>query len=440
MSDVAIRAKHLSKRYRIGEREPYKALRDTLTNAAYAPFRRLSSVLAHMSSGEAPSQTTDDQYHWALKDVSLEVRQGEALGIIGPNGAGKTTLLKVLSRITEPTEGYAEIYGRVASLLEVGTGFHPELTGRENIYLNGAILGMGRAEIGQKFDEIVDFSGVEKFIDTPVKRYSSGMSVRLAFAIAAHLDPEIFLVDEVLAVGDAAFQEKCLGKMSEVAGGGRTVLFVSHNMGAIRNLCSRALLLNGGEVQSIGTTEDAIRAYLADAHSSQRTDHITLAERRDRSGSGNVRLVSFQARMSGTEDGTPQTGSDAELVVDYTASAKEILKRLNVSVGVVDTYGVAVFSCTTAMTSMHGFRNIPPSGRIVCRIRNLPLIPGNYWVNLLLKDHYGVADLVDNAARFNVIDGGGSGFTEILSRKHGNVIVQHEWECLPPTLEEDSGR
>jgi lipopolysaccharide transport system ATP-binding protein len=258
MTDVAICVDNLSKLYRIGPPERYKTLRDTLTDTVCAPFRRLRSTLQRSN----PERANDDNTIWALKDVSFEVTQGEVLGIIGRNGAGKTTLLKILSRITEPTEGRAEIYGRVGSLLEVGTGFHPELTGRENIYLNGAILGMKRAEIERKFDEIVAFAGIEKFLDTPVKHYSSGMYVRLAFAVAAHLDPEILLVDEVLAVGDAEFQKKCLGKMGDVARGGRTVLLVSHNMGAVSRLCERALWLDSGRIVEMGPTYEVIQDYL----------------------------------------------------------------------------------------------------------------------------------------------------------------------------------
>ena len=257
MSDIAIRVEDLSKLYRIGEHQGgYKTLRETIVNTFSAPFRHLhrnpqSSILNPQSD-----------FIWALKDISFDVKRGEVLGIIGRNGAGKTTLLKILSRITEPTEGWGEIRGRVGSLLEVGTGFHPELTGRENIYLNGAILGMKKAEIDRRFDEIVAFAEISKFIDTPVKRYSSGMYVRLAFAVAAHLEPEILLVDEVLAVGDVAFQKKCLGKMGEVAGEGRTVLFVSHNMSAVTRLCSRGVLLEDGRIQKIGSAREAVATYL----------------------------------------------------------------------------------------------------------------------------------------------------------------------------------
>jgi lipopolysaccharide transport system ATP-binding protein len=276
MTDTAIKVENLGKRYRtgqyVGSGASYMTLRESLTNAVSAPFRRLK----HISQSASPNPQSEDpqgvspdsRFIWALRDVSFKVRRGEVLGIIGRNGAGKSTLLKILTRITEPTEGRAELQGRVGSLLEVGTGFHPELTGRENIYLSGTILGMSRREVDLKFDEIVDFSGVESYIDTPVKRYSSGMRVRLGFAVAAHLEPEILLIDEVLAVGDAAFQKKCLGKMGDVAKEGRTVLFVSHNMGAITRLCERSILLSQGVAVFDGESDVAVRAYLMDATSS----------------------------------------------------------------------------------------------------------------------------------------------------------------------------
>jgi lipopolysaccharide transport system ATP-binding protein len=254
MSSLAVRVEGIGKQYQLGLREKRnQTFREAVVDMAAAPWRRLRQ-LSGRSGG-------DDTF-WALKDISFDVPEGEVLGIIGHNGAGKSTLLKILSRITEPTEGRATIHGRVASLLEVGTGFHNELTGRENVYLNGAILGMSRREIDRKFDEIVDFAGVEKFLDTPIKRYSSGMKVRLAFAVAAHLDPEILIIDEVLAVGDQEFQHKCLGKMQDVAMGGRTVLFVSHNMGAISDLCGRCILLKAGNAIADGAPQYVIRKYL----------------------------------------------------------------------------------------------------------------------------------------------------------------------------------
>lgn len=270
MTEVAIRVESLGKLYRIGPRERYKALRDTLMDTLYVPLRRLRSAFQSPSFKASQSPNGNDTI-WALKDVSFEIKHGQVVGIIGRNGAGKSTLLKILSRITEPTEGRAIINGRVGSLLEVGTGFHSELTGRENIYLSGAILGMKHAEIDRNFHEIVAFAEIEKFVDTPVKHYSSGMYVRLAFAVAAHLEPDILLVDEVLAVGDAAFQKKCLGKMEGVARQGRTVLVVSHNMGIISQLCSRSVWLDSGALRDDGETHRVVNAYLTAADASAGT-------------------------------------------------------------------------------------------------------------------------------------------------------------------------
>lgn len=273
MSDGVIQVEKLSKSYQIGGKKKREdTLRDSLTHAFSAPF----SVLRRNGKSTSSEQTI-----WALKDVSFEVKQGDALGIIGRNGAGKSTLLKILSRITDPTEGHVRIHGRVASLLEVGTGFHQELTGRENIYLNGTIIGMKRAEIKRKFDEIVAFAEIDKFVDTPVKHYSSGMYVRLAFAVAAHLEPEILIVDEVLAVGDAEFQKKCLGKMRDVAGEGRTIIFVSHNMAAVRQICSRGIVLDGGQIEFFGAVGESISIYAANSEdrSGKIIDHLKVKDR-----------------------------------------------------------------------------------------------------------------------------------------------------------------
>src|SRR5580765_3254517 len=248
MSSVAIRAEGLGKQYRVGEPERYLALRDVLMRAVRSPLKLFRPAKSELM--------------WALKEVSLQVQHGEVIGIIGRNGSGKTTLLKILSRVTRPTNGFAEVHGRMGTLLEVGTGFHPELTGRENVFLSGAILGMRKAEIERRFDEIVDFAEIDEFLDTPIKRYSSGMQVRLAFAVAAHLEPEILIVDEVLAVGDLAFQRKCLGKMGDVAIQGRTVLFVSHNMSVVSRLCDRGIWMDGGRIAAQGPMEDVVRQYL----------------------------------------------------------------------------------------------------------------------------------------------------------------------------------
>jgi lipopolysaccharide transport system ATP-binding protein len=299
MSETAIRIEGLGKQYRIGRRERYHTLRDTLTDAVSAPIRRLRSMAG---PGLRPATDTTDLF-WALRDVSFEVLRGAVVGIIGRNGAGKSTLLKILSRITEPTQGRVEIHGRVGSLLEVGTGFHPELTGRENIFLNGAILGMRRSEIMRKFDEIVSFAEVEQFLDTPVKHYSSGMYMRLAFAVAAHLEPEILLVDEVLAVGDFAFQKKCLGKMGDVAAGGRTILFVSHNLAAIRTLCNFALSLSAGQVKDFGRAHDVTYAYLQSC-SPSRDCHVWESPRAPVDGE-RIRLKRISIQSLAADPKTP---------------------------------------------------------------------------------------------------------------------------------------
>ncbi len=356
MSDIAIRVDNLSKRYRIGQREPYKTLRETLINVLRTPFQR---------------QRSKSQFIWALKEVSFEVKRGEVIGIIGRNGAGKTTLLKVLSRITEPTGGYGQIHGRVGSLLEVGTGFHPELTGRENIYLSGTILGMKKAEIDHKFDEIVDFAGVEKFMDTPVKRYSSGMLVRLAFSVAAHLDPEILLIDEVLAVGDVEFQKKCLGKMHSVTGEGRTVLFVSHNMAAIRDLCGRTLLIDNGRILLDAETERAIAKYL-DRNLSQGA--VVAAEQIEERVEGIINKDSPTIRVREIalvdRDGMYRTtfGSDEEIEVSITYECLSMINDLHIIVSIVDEGGVPILLTQNVDTSDYQkfFRRQPGTYRSLC--------------------------------------------------------------------------
>jgi lipopolysaccharide transport system ATP-binding protein len=371
MDDVVIRVENLSKRYRIGAREKAnKTFREVLMDMAAAPFRRVRKI-----ARSAPPEETI----WALKDVSLEVKRGEVLGIIGCNGAGKSTLLKILSRITEPTEGRVQIRGRVASLLEVGTGFHEELTGRENIYLNGAILGMKKAEIDRKFDEIVAFSGVEKFMDTPVKRYSSGMYVRLAFAVAAHMEPEVLLVDEVLAVGDAAFQKKCLGKMGEVAKQGRTVLFVSHNMAAIENLCGGAVLLDRGQVIRRGKPPETIQSYLTEILQPM-IEGVRLAERGDRSGNGRIRLTGFRV-----EDGkgaaltAVRSGMEVTFVFSYECPSNPGESDVDVGFSIHLMNQQPLFILYSSFVGQQ-FEHVPASGEVRCRLSDLPLAPGRYLV------------------------------------------------------------
>ncbi|MEM2615866.1 MAG: ABC transporter ATP-binding protein, partial [Thermoplasmatales archaeon] len=377
MSDVAIRVENLSKRYKLGPREPYKALRDVISGGVVGAFRRLSSLFNSHRAIDLPR--SDNQYIWALKNVSFEIKHGEVVGIIGRNGAGKTTLLKILSRITEPTEGYAEIRGRVGSLLEVGTGFHPELTGRENIYLNGAILGMKKKEIDRKFDEIVAFAELEKFIDTPVKRYSSGMYVRLAFAVAAHLEPEILLVDEVLAVGDAAFQKKCLGKMGDVAKEGRTVLFVSHNMGAIKGLCELGVVLETGKIAFMGSVDSAIDKYMHFV--STINQRQSLRERKDRDGNGQLRFTHLSFYSNGKLTDTLITGEPATIVAEYECGISTELQNVSVSIPFFDYLGQSIFMCWTRLVDQD-FEKIPPKGRFIAHIPKFPLREGRYYINL----------------------------------------------------------
>ena len=371
MSDYAIRVENLSKLYRIGGPQArYKTLRDAIMDVAASPVRRLR----RLGQPTPPEETI-----WALKDVSFEVKHGEVLGIIGRNGAGKTTLLRILSRITEPTEGQAEIHGRVGSLLEVGTGFHPELTGRENIYLNGAILGMKRSEIDQRFDEIVAFSEIEKFLDTPVKRYSSGMYVRLAFAVAAHLEPEILVVDEVLAVGDAAFQKKCLGKMGDVAREGRTVLFVSHNMAAVENLCSGAMLLDEGHLIHQGGVLQLITYYLQTVLAST-TEGVALVERKDRSGNARIRLTNFHIEdAQGNKLSTARSGMDVGFVFGFECSDQEIPRKVDVGFSIHSSNGQTLLVLYSSYLG-ETFDEVPSTGAFRCLVPKLPLSAGHYRV------------------------------------------------------------
>jgi lipopolysaccharide transport system ATP-binding protein len=355
---LAIRAERLSKRYRLGERQRYRTLREALASVAVAPFRRRRAALPETI--------------WALREVSFEIRHGEVVGVIGRNGAGKSTLLKILSRITEPTSGRAELHGRIGSLLEVGTGFHSELTGRENIFLSGAILGMRRAEIERKFDEIVAFAEVERFIDTPVKRYSSGMYLRLAFAVAAHLDPEILLVDEVLAVGDASFQKRCLGKMSNVAREGRTVLFVSHNMGAVTSLCPRAIHLREGGIHEDGPSGRVVANYLAGLLEGDDEDlaRYLLA------GMGKeARIVA--ARLHSPDGRNVLFGDPVE--VELTVEADRSFDGMSVGSSIFDVAG----NCVGTLFTRETF-SAAPDLRIQLRLRvsGLSLAPGLYHLGL----------------------------------------------------------
>ncbi|MFN3876058.1 MAG: ATP-binding cassette domain-containing protein, partial [Flavobacteriales bacterium] len=346
---------------------------------------------------------------------------GDRVGIIGRNGAGKSTLLKILSRITHPTEGRVEIAGRLASLLEVGTGFHPELTGRENIYLNGAILGMGRREIRAKFDEIVAFAEVERFLDTPVKRYSSGMYVRLAFAVAAHLEPEILVVDEVLAVGDAEFQRKCMGKMKEVSGSGRTILFVSHNMAAIQNLCSTAIYLRQGRVAAHGAAGPVIAEYLRSGAGSAAID---LASRQDRQGNGAVRFTAFSlSDPHGRPLAALQCGSPGRLHFDFTAHGD--VRDLRLDIGIDDELGTRVAHLSNASTGQSLASQ--GSGRVTITLPRCPLRYGRYTFTLFSSVGGDIADYLFSAGSFDVEDGDFFGTGKVPPPDQGAVLIDHSF-------------
>ncbi len=387
MSDIAIRVQGLSKQYRIGNRTThYNTLRESLVSAATSPIRRLR----RSKNGSNGPETI-----WALRDVSFEVQRGEVVGIIGRNGTGKSTLLKILSRITKPTSGRAEVYGRVGSLLEVGTGFHPELTGRENIYLNGAILGMRKSEIARKFDEIVAFAEIEKFLDTPVKHYSSGMYVRLAFAVAAHLEPEILLVDEVLAVGDLAFQKKCLGKMGDVAKEGRTVLFVSHNMQAVRSLCGRGLLLSKGQLASIGPTAEIVATYHEHLWQAEVNASAEIRNHKVRRGSGAVRFTGVHVRnCRGEELREFAMGESVVFWISYEAFAD--VPNLSVFIG-LKAGPTNVFVTSSRHQIASTTLPLGHSGSFGVEFTNPVLRPGEYRIYLWLGNHLAQPyDVVDD--------------------------------------------
>ena len=395
MSETVIKVENLSKRYRIGAREGYKTFRDTLVDAVKAPFRRIANIRTPVPHTEMI---------WALKDVSFEVKKGEVLGIIGRNGAGKTTILKVLSRITEPTEGRAQLKGRVGSLLEVGTGFHPELTGHENIYLYGAILGMDRNEITRKFDEIVTFAELEKFVDTPVKRYSSGMYMRLAFSVAAHLETEILLVDEVLAVGDAIFQKKCMEKMQKVAEGGMTVLFVSHNMSAISSICQRGILFENGKILFSGPASETVSFYL-DQFSEISQKGTLISQHTDRKGTGKVKLTNFYLENEkGEKVDHVRNGKTVCFVFDYVTESNDEVENVNFQFVVSRQSGEPLFQFGTRFTGQT-LERIPPKGKFICKIRKFPLVPERYRLDTYLEAEGNASDYILWLSQLDVVDG-----------------------------------
>jgi lipopolysaccharide transport system ATP-binding protein len=412
MNPLALRVRGLGKRYRLGARQPYRTLRDALASL-FRP-RAETKVAAEF---------------WALRDVSFELHEGEALGIVGRNGAGKSTLLKLLSRITVPDEGIIELTGRVGALLEVGTGFHPELSGRENVFLNGVLLGMSAQEVRKKFDEIVAFAGVEEFLDTPVKRYSSGMRVRLAFATADYLEPDILVVDEVLAVGDAQFQQKCLGRMGEVANQGRTVLFVSHQMESIMTLCERAIWLDEGKVMRDGPAPEVVNEYLE----SCRVEVVRseVSERKDRRGSGAARITAI--RLSGWDRPEVPTvlcggGCAFEFAFRFDASQSAADARLKIAVR--DSFGRIVVRFASDYV---GYRvdRLPASGAFVLSIPKLALVPGRYSMDFTLRLGGVLSDRVVNAYFFDVLPADYFGTGTVIASSEATFFHEQEWKLEP---------
>ena len=409
----AIRVSHLGKKYTIGgPQEKYRTFRDAIVNSAKAPFKRLSS-------SEPP------QEFWALKDVSFDVEPGEVVGIIGRNGAGKSTLLKILSRITSPTEGTVDLYGRVGSLLEVGTGFHPELTGRENIFLSGSILGMKKREIDAKLDDIVKFSEIEKFLDTPVKRYSSGMYVRLAFAVAAHMDTEILLIDEVLAVGDAAFQKKCLGKMGDVATKeGRTVLFVSHNMGAVQNLCSTGIVLENGICIYKDEIENAVKNYMEKSFPKNCWHNLDAFHHY-----GSQRVKFKKIEIKNIKKKSLSSGSSIIFYLTLGTDDKINSSHINIGIGINNILNERLATLLTKFDPEYLNNNfiIENDTVVACYVDNFPLISNIYKITLYVDINGELSDHIVNEVMLEIPERDVYGTGNLPSQSQGPVIINHHW-------------
>ena len=412
---IAIRTEGLGKRYKLGALQPYRTLRDAVAGV----FQRASQ------------DTPRPEYHWALRDIDLVVHQGDVLGIVGRNGSGKSTLLKLLTRITRPTEGRATVYGRVSALLEVGTGFHLELTGRENIYLNGSILGMSRADIIRRFDEIVAFADVEEYLDTPVKRYSPGMKVRLAFAVAAHLEPEILVVDEVLAVGDAGFQRKCLGRMGDAASEGRTVLFVSHQMEMLMSLCERAIWLDDGRIAAEGESTHIVHRYLSAMSDSEPAN---LKGRLDRMGNGPVRITKIEL-LDEKGDAVVRiaTGRPCSFVYSFENADSHGCGEAFLNSTIYDSFDKVATFVTTRNTDFR-VPALPSRGSLVMRIPKLPLVPGCYRLDFSLRVGGAVSDKIYRALRFEVLPGLYYGGMTVPLASGGRFFMDHEWSIQEPQL------
>ena len=422
---------NISKEYILGRHvEGAETFRELFQRKLAAPFRR----------GAARALDIHREHFWALRDVSFSVQEGEVVGIIGRNGAGKSTLLKIISRITDPSAGSIQLRGRLASLLEVGTGFHPELTGRENIYMNGAILGMKRAEINREFDAIVDFAEIEKFLDTPVKHYSSGMYVRLAFAVAAHLHPEILVVDEVLAVGDVTFQKKCLGKMSDVSKSGRTVLFVSHNMAAVENLCQRGVVLERGKVVFDGTAKDGVKHYLSGISTAPGgTGHsVDLSQAKDRRSQQAQLLRRLEFSTTGNRDvaeGLP-IGSGLKIHVHF--DLPKPTASFNIGLGFDNIFGQRVFTAHSFFEPNRSHGEVAGPQVFVCDIPSLTLMPGDYLLRLWLDLNNSEADLINDAARITVVESDYYGTGK--APWNGAFVLPHNWYLETPSQTESANQ
>ncbi|MGB7925630.1 MAG: ABC transporter ATP-binding protein [Pyrinomonadaceae bacterium] len=418
-----IKVENLSKRYRVGARQAgaYSTVREALSGAVKAPLERLR----RRGNGQRAEETK-----WALKGVGFEVEPGEVVGIIGRNGAGKSTLLKVLSRITEPTTGRVELYGRVGSLLEVGTGFHPELTGRENVYLNGSIIGMSRREIEEKFDEIVAFAEIDRYIDTPVKRYSSGMQVRLAFAVAAHLEPEILVIDEVLAVGDVAFQRKCLGKMGDVAKQGRTVLFVSHDLAAVRHLCERVMLLDDGQLLLNGESGSVIDSYVArsfDGSAGWELDAERLG------GAGPVRIAALELL---NPDRTPlrnvMTGGGLILRIRYELDDGVVIPSATFVIKFKTQMGTEILRFSNTPISGFPITNLEGSGHVELTFPVIPFTGGSYFLDVgIARRRQGFYAMLSNVLSLNIVNNDVYRSGIALDQSRGLLVTPHRWAHRP---------
>lgn len=424
MSDTVIKVENLSKLYRLGV-----VGTGTLSHDLNRWWHRVQGKEdPYLKIGQENDRTSKGggDYAWALQDVNFEVKQGDVLGVIGKNGAGKSTLLKILSRVTQPTTGSVKVKGRIASLLEVGTGFHPELTGRENIFLNGAILGMSKSEIRSKFDEIVGFSGVERYVDTPVKRYSSGMYVRLAFAVAAHLEPEILIVDEVLAVGDAEFQKKCLGKMGEVAGEGRTVLFVSHNMLAVKALCESCLFLKNGKNYLEGTSEQVVNAYLLEGYEENEHNDLTHKPRK-----GNGKILFTHVRFYNEMEEEVKffiSGKSGKIRLFFNNTTKRPLPNINIALGIDDFHGNRITHLNNELTGNEMLNIGPEVNYLDVIIDNFSLMPSNYKVTLFSSINNDIADWIISAFALKVEAGDFYNTGRLIPEGQGNFLLQHHFE------------